>query len=88
MDRNRRALLTQFEGLTLADAEKKFRADMVELALEATGGHQEKAAGMLSIHRNTLTRIKSEGGMQMSPRGGWDRHHGVNRRTEGNEAHA
>lgn len=48
------------DGITFYDEVKKFEIDLIIRALEATGGHQSKAAKLLGLNATTLnSKIKS-----------------------------
>jgi hypothetical protein len=68
---------TTLEGMTLDKAETAFRIAMVKRALKLTRNHHQKAAKLLGVHRNTLTRVMTEAGMELDPRrGGHNRNKG------------
>ncbi len=47
-------------GVTFYDEVKKFEIDMIQRALEQTGGHQSRAARLLGLNATTLnSKIKS-----------------------------
>ncbi len=46
-------------GILYAEAVREFRKAFIVAALRETNGNQSKAARVLGMHRNTLTRIAS-----------------------------
>jgi DNA-binding NtrC family response regulator len=54
LDRLVAAMLTG--RITLDEGRRAFEARFIQHALDASGGHQGRAAEQLGIHRNTLTR--------------------------------
>jgi len=51
-------LIDQFiqHEISFAQAEREFKRRFIEKVLEKNRGNQSKAAGVLGIHRNTLSR--------------------------------
>ena len=55
-------------GIKFEDAIGKFEKRFVKKALEAHKGNQTKAARLLGIHRNTLSRKILEHGLDHKPK--------------------
>jgi hypothetical protein len=56
-------LLSLFKGMTMHDAVELFRLYLVKDALARSDGHHQKAAELLALHRNTITRITMKAGL-------------------------
>lgn len=59
------------DGEPIDDLLRTVKRFYVEAALRASGGHMQKAASQLGVHRNSLTRIMREVGVyRMGPKCG------------------